>query len=545
MAEYGQNYKDNPKGFTPARFADKSEKEKLEMYDTLSNLITSLGTSGDKRTGGRYDVTRALRYDYGQLTALYRENWIAGKMIDAVPEDMTRSWRRLSSDEIPPEDIKKFEEFEEELNIRFHFNFAHKMARLYGGSVIVLAVDGTGAPDTPLELNMVKKGSLKHMKVVDLTRMIPGPNVITNPLDAMYGQPEFYRFAESGVRIHHSRLIRFDGIRIPFQEYRRNAYWHDSILNRLYGAIRNMDSVVDSSASLVYESNIDVIKLNGMMDYMQSAEGTAVLTKRMMLQKQLKASTNQTVIDKEDDYTNVTKQFTGLPSLIDRFLVMLTAGSDTPAGRILGDSASAFDVSGSGNDLKNYYDTIRSQQVIDYNPKLRHLDKILAISLGWGNKYGMEFEWNSLFQKTPEEEAKAEKARAEVYSLYKNNGVMNPSLIAKELQNNPYFENITKEWVEELMKQDEFLLEIENQKMVLEVESAKASIEATKNPEGGDSKKPGGAKKDSNAGNGKKGKPDPKKQNRDLKSEGSKDINKKNQNARSRTEKTGTEKEQV
>lgn len=223
---------------------------------------------------------------------------------------------------------------------------------------------------------------------------------------------------------------------------------------------------------------------------------------------------------------------------------MLTAGSDTPAGRILGDSASAFNVTGGSGDLKNYYDGISAQQSIDYTPKLKHLDKILAISLGWNNKYELGFEWNSLFEKDPEQEAKAEKARAEVYSLYKNNGVMNASLIAKELQNNDYFENITKEWVEELEQQDEFALEIENEQAVLGLETIKLN-NANQALGSEDSKdtKPKSTEK-STVGKGVDGKPDPKKQVRNMKPEGSKEIKRTNKEGRARTSK-GTDKEQV
>lgn len=534
-----QTYKDRPDAWSPAKFATMDEKERLIMHDTLSNLVTGLGTSYDKRMAGGYQQTRALRYDHPQLTALYRENWVAGKIVDAVPEDMTRTWRRLSSDELTPEDIEKFEDQEQELKVQHYFHFAHKMARLYGGSLIVMDIEGTGEPETPLNINMVKPGSFRHMKVVDLTRIIPAPNVITNPLDPKYGQPEFYRFAESGVRVHSSRCIRFDGVELPFFEYRRNAYWHDSILNRLYDSVRNMDTVTESSASLVYESNVDVVGVNGLMDYLQSPAGTALLTKKMQLQKALKSTTNQTIIDKDDEYKNVTKQFTGLPSLIDRFLVMLTAGSDVPAGRLLGDSASAFNVTGQASDLKNYYDGIESKQVIEYNPKLRELDKILAINLGWGNNKNLKFEWNSLFQTDPEQEAKAEKARAEVFSLLHNNKVMKPSQIAEELQGNPYFTSITKELVDELKVQDEFDLEIENGNAIADLEAKQKNNEQIgkeESSEEGESKGGSSEPKKSKTNTDKAGseaeKPD--KQLRDMKPEETKENKRKNRDARSR-----------
>lgn len=481
MSDYGQNTVDKPDAFVPAALIKDDSAEQIQLMDTLTNLITGLGSAtGDKTTNSRFSQSRSLRFDFQQLTALYRENWIAGSIVDAVPDDMTRAWRRLSNNEILPKEIRQWETLEDELNIRYYFNFATKMARLYGGSVIVLDLEGTGDPDTPLNWRLLKKGCLRHMKVVDLTRIMPGPQIITNPLDPNYGSPQIYRFAESGVAIHNSRIIRFDGTKLPFQEFRRNGYWHDTILNRLYDPLANVDTMTQIVLNIIEEYNVDVHKIEGLMDYLMSPEQTKVLIKRMQLTKQLKSTTNLMVVDSKDEVTVQSKQLQGLPSILDRYLVMVTAASDVPAGRILGDSASAFSITHQGMDMKNYYDTIQSKQVIDFNPKLKFIDAIMAIHLGWNDKYELDFEWNSIFQKTPEEEAKAERARGDVYSLYINNGVLSKSQVAKDLQNNPYFENITNEYITQLEQDDklEHKLKIDNAK--LDFETKKFGLESSK-----------------------------------------------------------------
>lgn len=486
MPDYGQDFKDRPDAYQPAMILDSDTSEQQAVMDTLTNLITGLGNpASDKSAGTRFMQSRALRFDFQQLTALYRENWIAGSIVDAVPDDMTRTWRRLTDHEIPPDKVKEWENLEDELKIRYYFNFAEKMARLYGGSVLVLDIKDTGDPETPLDWRKLKKGCIRHMKVVDLTRIMPGPQIITNPLDPNYGQPQIYRFAESGISIHNSRIIRFDGLKLPFQEYRRNGYWNDSVLNRVYDPLANVDVMTQSILTLINEYNIDVHKIKGLMDYLQSPTMTKVLIKRMQLTKQLKATTNLMIVDSEDEVTVQTKQLQGLPSILDRYLVMVTASSDVPAGRILGDSASAFSITHQGMDMKNYYDTISSKQVIDFNPKLKFIDALMAIHLGWNDKYNLDYEWNSIFQKTPEEEAKAERARGDVYSLYLNNGVLQKSQVAKDLQNNPYFENITNEYITQLEKDDEIMHDMEMESALLDVETKKVALKnAQEQPQG-------------------------------------------------------------
>lgn len=557
--EYGHNISERPDGYEAAKILSSKEDEQVALMDTLTNLITGLGSkAGDKSSNNRFDTSRALRFDYQQLTALYRENWIAGSIVDAVPDDMTRSWRRLIDSEIPPAEVKKWESLENELNIRYYFNFAHKMARLYGGSVIVMDIDDGLSPELPVDWSKLKKGCIRHLKVVDLTRIMPGPQIITNPIDPKYGQPQTYMFAESGITIHNSRLIRFDGNEIPFQEYRRNGYWHDTVLNRTYEPLVNTDVLTKTILSIVEEYNIDVHKIKGFMDYLQSPETTKILIKRMQLSKQLKSTTNLSVIDSEDDVTVQSKQLQGLPSILDRYLVMVTSSSDVPAGRILGDSASAFSITHQGMDMKNYYDTIKAKQVIDFNPKLKFLDSLMAIHLGWGDKYSLEFEWNSIFQKTPEEEAKAERARGDVYSLYLNNKVLTRSQVAKDLQTNPYFENITNEYIAQLEQDEAVERDMELRTKALDLESksiatdkAKIDAEAAKlaqsTPQAENAEGEGSTDKDKPVDKDKvgmhKGKYDVDKAKRDNKdTSGSKEVEKKSKEAKARVDKNSKEK---
>ncbi len=539
--EYGHNVKERPDGFTEAKIEDSEAVEQAALMDTLTNLITGLGNpAGDKSSNTRFATSRSLRFDFQQLTALYRENWIAGSIIDAVPDDMTRSWRRLIDHEIPPAQVKEWESLEDEIKLRYYFNFAHKMARLYGGSVLILDLKDTGEPETPLDWRLLKKGCIRHMKVVDLTRIMPGAQIITNPLDPHYGQPQIYRFAESGIAIHHSRIIRFDGNEIPFHEYRRNGHWHDTILNRLYDPLTNTEILTKSIRTLVDEYNVDVHKIKGFMDYLQNPEMTKVLIKRMQLSKQLKATTNLMVVDSEDEVSVQTKQLQGLPSILDRYLVMVTASSDVPAGRILGDSASAFSITHQGMDMKNYYDTIQAKQVIDFNPKLKFIDAIMAIHLGWKDKYNLDFAWNSIFQKTPEEEAKAERARGDVYSLYLNNGVLTKSQVAKDLQNNPYFENITNEYIEQLEADDKLEREVKLKTTALDLEAKELANTNAKMPENEEtSSTPQPEKKDKEGEGDKKGihkgEFNPDKAKRDAKdTKGGKKIEKIEKGAKSR-----------
>ena len=422
-----------------------------ELNDGLENLIAQLGTEKDKRANSNFVNSKQLSADGNQveLNAMYRTDWLSGKVVDIIPNDMTRKWRRFIGD-LDPKVIKTLEEEESRLALRSSFNEAHKWARLYGTALIIMSVDDGQTPDRPLDFNKIKKGSLKHIKIVDRHHISNAEDVpIADPLNANFGFPEFYRFNETSVKIHHTRVIRFDGVKLPFNEFRRNNYFSDSVLDRLYEAITNFNTATDSSASMVYETNVDIVKVKGLMSYLQTADGEKLLRKRFALAGMLKSFNNMMMMDTEEDYQNKTNTFAGLTDLIGKFAEILSAGSDVPATRLLGTSASGLNATGEG-DLKNYYDKIEADQINEYKPKLDMFDIIMAKSLGLSDDADLEYEFNSLFQMTPEEQSTVDLNNAQRDQIYLTNDVIDELTAAKELKQNGTYTNITAEFIQEL-----------------------------------------------------------------------------------------------
>lgn len=435
--------------FNPAEILDEKGVEAL--HDSLENLVAQLGTSQDKRSHSRFVNSKRLSLDGNQeeLNALYRTDWLAGKVVDIIPNDMTREWRYFSGD-IEPETVEKILEEEDRLKLRSAFNDAHKWARLYGTAFIVMNVDDGEPVDKPLRIDKIKKGGLKHIKVVDRHRIDRSDlQPIENPLDPNYGMPVHYRFVNTNVRIHHTRLIRFDGVDLPFDEFKRNNYMSDSVLDRLYEALTNFNTVASGSASMVYETNVDVMKVKGLMNYIQSPEGTNLIQKRFTLAGMLKSFNNMLLLDAEEDFEKKQNSFASIPDLLYAHALFLSGGSDVPATRLLGSSASGLNATGEG-DMKNYYDTIRSKQVEDYKPKLDYIDDIMARSLGINPDADLSYKFNSLFQMTPKEQADTDFANAQRDAIYLDRGVVPEYTVAKDLKQNGTYTNITDEHITEL-----------------------------------------------------------------------------------------------
>lgn len=431
----------------PAKILSDEELQK----DGLENLVAQLGTEQDKRSHSKFVNRKQLSADGSQeeLNAMYRTDWLCGKVVDIIPDDMTREWREFTGD-VDPKVVKALEDEEDRLQLQFNFNLAHKWARLYGTAFIVISVDDGQTPDKPLDISKIKKGGLRHIKAIDRHRVSNAEVVpIADPMNKNFGMPEFYRFNETSVKIHASRVLRFDGIRLPYDEFRKNNYYSDSVLSRLYEAVTNFNTTANGAASMVYETNVDIMKVKGLMGYLQTAEGEALLRKRFTMAGMMKSFNNMMLLDNEEGYESKNNTFAGLPDLLDRFALFLSAASDIPATRLLGSSASGLNATGEG-DLKNYYDTVRSAQKQQYKPLLDDFDQIMARSLGLGEDTDMDYDFKSLFQMTPKETADLQLVNAQRDQIYLDRNVITEEIAAKELKQDGTYTNITDEYLEEL-----------------------------------------------------------------------------------------------
>ena len=430
----------------------KAEITDTTLQDSMENFVAQLGTEQDKRSHSKFTNNKRLSMtgNEEEINAMYRTDWLSAKVVDIVPDDMTREWRSFTGD-IDPETIKVLAEEEERLDLRGSFNLADKWARLYGTSFIVMAVDDGNTPDMPLDINKVKLGGLRHVKVIDRTQINRGdvtPN--TDVMSRNFGMPEFYRMTEgASQKIHHTRVIRFDAVPLPYREFQRNNYFSDSVLDRMYESITNFNTVSQAAATMVYETNVDIMKVKNLMQYLQTAEGTATLTKRFTLAGMQKSINNMLILDTEEDFEKKSNSFSGLPELLDRYGSAVTGASDIPATRLLGSSASGLNATGEG-DLKNYYDMIKSKQITKYKSKLDLFDNIMAKSLGLKDDLDLAYTFNPLFQMTLKEIADTNYIDAQRDDIYLNHGVITEATVGKELKQKQTYTNITDEHIEDL-----------------------------------------------------------------------------------------------
>jgi phage-related protein (TIGR01555 family) len=435
--------------------------------DSIVNLIAGLNTAKDKRVHSNF-AERIL--DYGTLEAMYRNDWVSGKVVDLPVQDATRKWRQIVSESLDAEKLEEVKKSEQKLGFRRAIREAMLWARLYGGSAILLGVDDRANVSEPLDPESIQPGALKYIHVFDRHDLHVASVNTTDPHSEFFRKPETYTIAGSQIPVHASRMLIFDGRPLPWRIRERNDYWGESYVAHVYDAILHSQGTVSAIAALPYKAVVDVISISGFFASI-AAGGKSIndYIQRFQAADQIKSINNALVIDKDkEELGQQSIQFTGLSDIIQRFMNIVAAASDIPATRFLGESAPGLNSAGQ-MELTNYYDSISDLQESGLRDTLEKWDEIHVRSVLGEMPEDWQFYFEPLWQATELEQAQTELTRAQRDQTYLQNGVVLPSHVANQLKLDGTYETLDTDFLEVIEEIDE--------------EDQKDSLEAAKNKE--------------------------------------------------------------
>lgn len=392
--------------------------------DRLVNLVSALGTAKDKSTAAAY-YFREL--DPAQIINAYRSDWIARKVVDIPAFDMVREGRNWQAkDDL----IEKLEAEEARLQVWPKLAKAIKLARLYGGSALIL---GTGDTDTsqPLRPEAVAQGGLNFIHVASRWEITAG-QINRDPASPGWGEPEDYTMSSSvnsGLKLHPSRVIPFIGAEVPDLSF--SIAWGDSVLQALDEAIKNAGLAAGGIAQLLQEAKVDVFKIPGFMEGMGDEAYRQKVIDRISLANQAKSITNGLLMDKEEDYQQKQVSFSQLPEVLSLYLQIAAGAADIPATRLLGQSPGGMNATGE-SDLRNYYDRLAADQEMTLRPRLEKLDEVLIRSALGNRPPEVHFTFAPLWQISDKERADIFKTKADGARALVGTGGASPQIMPIE-----------------------------------------------------------------------------------------------------------------
>ncbi len=395
----------------------------LRAWDGLRNLVSGVGTGKDKATAWRY-IYEPL--DLQQIHAMYTSDWLARKIVDIVPEDMTREWRIWQS-----ERAEDYYKAERQLQIRSKVQEALTIARLDGGAAILIG-DGAKDAEKPINFDRLGRGGIKYLHVFSKTELT-GTDPILDINDPNYLCSEFFEINTEGgaittrVKIHRSRFMFIKGAKVPRSLAgvgTDDSEWGLSIFQAIASAIKDASSIAANAASLANEAKIDVLKIPELDQRLSDDEGTRRLTERMTLANTMKSTVNTLLIANDEEWDRKEVNLSAFPDLMRSHLQIASGAADIPVTRLLGQSPAGLNATGD-SDIRNYYDMTRSKQK-GFEESLEPLDRALKRHVTGAEPDGDTYEWIPLWQMTEAEEATIAKQKADTVQIYINSNLFAP-----------------------------------------------------------------------------------------------------------------------
>jgi phage-related protein (TIGR01555 family) len=239
--------------------------------------------------------------------------------------------------------------------------------------------------------------------------------------------------APNPIRVHHSRVIRFEGISSSNRRTRWDNWgWGESVLGRLVNVLQDFDTSFATIPVLLQDFAQAVFKMKGLADAL-AADSEALVAQRLAELNKGRSIVRAVVMDAEDDFKREATPLSGLPEVLDRECAFLTALSGMPKSLLMGDDPAGMNATGDAN-VRWFYDDLRGERELNERPKWNALIKLIFQSTE-GPTGGVEPEkWSIAFGEmwlpTATETADTRLKTAQADKLYADAGVLTPEEIA-------------------------------------------------------------------------------------------------------------------
>lgn len=394
---------------------------------------------------GTNNALSASTYGFNPITRvrtllewIYRGSWMGGVAVDIIADDMTRAGIEIQST-MKPEDIEALQKGLVTTGCWGGLNENCKWGRLYGGSIAVFLIDGQDM-STPLDPQRVGKGDFKGLLILDRWMVDADLTHLVQDFGPEMGNPKFYTVnydapALRGKRIHYSRVIRAEGIKLPYWQRVMENMWGLSIFERLYDRMIAFDSATLGMAQLVYKSYIRVFKMKGLRALLsEGGMANKVVAGWVEMMRQLQGNEGITLIDADDEFTpTASRGFAGIDEAVRAIAEQLSGALQIPLTRLLGQSPAGLNSSGE-SDLRTYYDGIKQQQELTMREGLTRLLRVLAASLSIKIPDEFGFEFVTLWQLSEAGKSEVFARDAGTISDLEASGVISLATALKELR---------------------------------------------------------------------------------------------------------------
>lgn len=454
----------------------KSQTEvlnKLYTMDAFQNQMARLGFGQPNlNEGADYPLTR-MSQNYNLFTSLYRSSWIVRKIVDVFPSDMVKNWIKFNSS-LDPEKISKINSVIRKTKTKEKIKEGLRWARLYGGAAGLILIDGDEDLSEPLDYDTIMLDDYKGLLIFDRWNGIyPDIELEDDISDEEYGYPKYYSISLSEansnlmlsynkqdlVKVHHSRIVRFNGRDLPLWERQAEMFWGESEIEIVFEELKKRDNTSANIASLIFLANIRVLKMNDLGQLLGASTQKAQenLYKVLQAQNQLMSNMGIYVMDKDDDFGSEQYSFGGLNDIYESFMLDIAGACEMPVTKLFGREPAGFNSTGE-SDLTQYYDTLEEKQETYLQPIIDKLLPIIFMSTLGAIPEDLDWEFNPCMNVNSKDLADLAQSMASPIFEAFNTGLITKEIALKELkqqnEKTGMWSNITDEDIKNAKNED-------------------------------------------------------------------------------------------
>ena len=370
-----------------------------------------------------------------ELEALYGHG-IPRRYVDCIADEILRHRTTITlggdSDPNANDTISALEEYLKATQFHQAFSEVVKLQRLYGGAGLVLLIDDGLPEEEPVDPARIR--AIRGYIPLSRHNLIPEDFSITD-----YSKPSHYRITTSqrltsdqqssyvNLRIHASRIARFDGLYLPWNMRVRNTGWGLSVLQLIWESYKRYETAMSGLESMTSDADMFVHKIPGLFQRIASGNESD-LRKRLEANNLSRSVYGGMVVDVEEDLQFLNRALSNIASATDPFVKDLQAATGWPSTILMGESPGGLGQEGRYEE-RVWSSLVEQWQEVYCRTAITEVFTYILASREGPTRGKVPESWAvhfpSVFTATDEEKAALRLQMAQVDAQYINLGVLN------------------------------------------------------------------------------------------------------------------------